>query len=191
MKTLIRLAFVLLIIGSNVFAQSEEITDYKKWRVEVEPGPFVLKGYAASVAYNLDPHFMIGLYSAASNVPEFAKSGFDGVGDTTNIRMPFEIALHFRYKIPAIKKWETNPVVGLITGYEYFDIEQPNMAKLRISTFLITSYLGMEIYLYKKMVYVNPQMRTVVYYGTKLSDDTRPERLNAYVLPQLSLGVRF
>lgn len=191
MKTLQFLLLFIVLGTTNAQAQLEESTDFKRWRGEVEPGYFFLRGYSAMVGYNLDPNFMIGLYSAASDVPEFAKAGFNFLGDSAEIRLPFQIALNFRYKIPAIKKWETNPVVGLVAGWEKFNIVNPGQDDLEISTFVFTSYLGMEIYLYKKMVYLLPQMRTVVYYGSKKSDESRAEELDSYILPQVSLGVRF
>ena len=41
------------------------------------------------------------------------------------------------------------------------------------------------------MLYVNPQLRGVYYFGSKSSDESRPEKIvGRYVLPQVSIGVR-
>lgn len=189
------LTFMSFFLLTSSFAQeSTETFKDRDFRIEIEPAPFLLKGYSIMLGYDItkDNSFSINLYSQAADVPEFAKAGFSGgVGDSTTVRMPFQLAINFRYKINAFKKWESNPVIGLITGWEYFNVSQPSdVEPLKISTIMATSYMGFEWYLYKRMLYLNPQMRMVVYYGTKKSDETRPERLEAYILPQISLGVK-
>lgn len=178
-------------------AQEDEEVKDRNFRIEVEPASFIYRGVAASVMYALteDNNFSLGLFGASLDIPDFTRPNmFNNVGDsdTSKARLGFQIALMARYKIPVFKKWESNPYIGFIGGWEYFDIEQPaTTGKVRLSTFVLTPYLGYEFYYFKQMLYVNPQIRTVFYAGKKTDDASRPESLKKFLLlPQVSLGIR-
>ncbi len=196
MKLKISLLISLSVLTTLSFSQDDEVKD-RNFRIEIEPASFIYKGFAGSVLYALteDNNFSIGLFGASLDIPDFTRPNmFDNVGnsDTSKARLGFQAALMARYKIPVFKKFESNPYVGFIGGWEYFDIEQPSFAeKLRLTTFVITPYIGYEIYYFKQMLYVNPQLRTVFYAGKKTSDALRPEALKKFLLlPQVSLGIR-
>jgi hypothetical protein len=197
MKKLISLSltFLLLTICSNALAQEESEEKDRDLRIELEPSSFFLRGIAGSVSYNLtkDNNLNMGLYAVTSDVPSFLKTSmFNNVYDTTDVRLGFQLALVTRYRLKLFKEWESNPYVGLIAGWEYFDIQQPSDPNpVRITTFIATPYAGYEFYFFKKMLYVNPQVRGVIYLGTESDAPTRPESLKAaWILPQISLGVR-
>lgn len=167
----------------------------KKFRLEIEPASFFLRGAAASLTYVIDEkkNCNLGVYLLSLDVPNFSKKGiFVNVQEETDVRIGFEFALMGKYKLNLFKNKESNPYIGFICGWEYFDIKQPNDTEsFRISTWIFTPYLSHEIYIYKQMVYVNPQLRGVLYFGTKHEFPNRDEQLsNSYLLPQLSLGVR-
>ncbi|MCH2233502.1 MAG: hypothetical protein MK078_04545 [Crocinitomicaceae bacterium] len=196
MKRIIFLTLVLTLSALSSKAQDAEASD-KKFRLEIEPASFAFRGFSGSLLYALTPDnsFSLGLYAASVNVPVFTRRNmFDNVGeDTSSVRLGFQAALMARYNINIFKNMESNPYVGLIFGWEYFDIDQPyNPETLRITTFIATPYVGYEFYFYKQMLFLNPQLRGVFYFGDKSSDASRPEQLTGgYLLPQLSLGVRF
>ncbi len=193
-RILSTLCFVFF-VGAYSVAQEQTIPrDDKDFRVELEPSSWFLKGFAASCTYNLTKwnDFNAGVYFASSEIPKWVQVDmFNNVGDTTNIRLGMEFALMARYKLNLFKKAESNPYVGIILGWEYFDIKQPNMEDLRITTGIATPYIGYEIYFYKQMLYLNPQLRGVYYFGSNSSDESRSEKIvGRYILPQLSLGIR-
>lgn len=182
------------LISTTIFAQIDTEKD-KDWKVEIEPLSIVYKGFGAQVLYNLTENNLlsIGLYGISIEVPDLLKPKmFDNVPKETSARLGFEIAAVLRYKIPLFEM-ESNPYVGAIIGWEYFDIQfDPAVEKLRISTMIATPYVGYEFYVYKKMFYINPQLRSVFYFNTSTSDDSRPEKLNDFfLLPTVSLGIRF
>jgi len=196
MKLKHSLLICLSVLSTFAFSQDDEVKD-RNFRIEIEPASFIYRGFAGSVMYALteDNNFSIGLFGASLDIPDFTRPNmFDNVGnsDTSKARLGFQAALMARYKIPVFKKFESNPYVGFIGGWEYFDIEQPSFTeKLRLTTFVITPYIGYEIYYFKQMLYVNPQLRSVFYAGKKTSDASRPEALKKFLLlPQISLGIR-
>lgn len=200
MKSLIQktlLCLTLITVSFWSISQDDSNTDVKDrdFRIEIEPSSFILKGVAGSVSYNLtqDNNLNMGLYAATTDVPYFlGQNMFDGIGDTTSNRLAFQIALMTRYRLRLFKDWESNPYVGLITGWEYFNLQQPSDPNpIRISTFLLTPYVGYEFYFFKQMLYINPQVRGVFYLGAKSDTPSRPEGLKwGLILPQISLGVR-
>ena len=190
--------FLLVFIGFlafSSFGQDQTVPRKDKdFRLELEPSSVLLRGFAASCTYNLTKWDDInaGVYFATSDIPGILKEDmFSDVDNTTDVRLGMEFALMTRFKLNMFKNKESNPYVGMILGWEYFDIKQPGQQKLRITTGIATPYIGYEIYFYKQMLYVNPQLRGVYYFGTKSDDSTRPETLVArYLLPQISLGIR-
>ena len=123
--------FFLFYVGSFSIAQEQTVPrDDKDFRVELEPSSLFLKGFAASCTYNLTKwnDFNAGIYFASSEIPKWVQVDmFNNVGDSTNIRLGMEFALMARYMLNLFKKRESNPYVGIILGWEYFDIKQPNM----------------------------------------------------------------
>lgn len=197
MKTTGKYLFLLVILTNcfSSFSQENKLPrEDKNFRLEMEPASVVLRGLAASLTYNVTQYddFNVGIYGASLDIPKWVQRNmFDNVGDTTNIRLGMEAAIMVRYKLNLLKHRESNPYVGMIAGWEYFDIKQPGMEKLRISTGIATPYIGFEFYVYKQMLYLNPQIRGVYYFGTKNSDETRAEQLHdCYLLPQVSIGIR-
>lgn len=202
MKNLIAASFVTLLVSMPSFAQDKEDTEVKDrdLKIEIEPASFFLKGAAGSVAYNItkDNAFSLGLYSASLDVPGWAKPYiFDNVyddinlEDTSDVRLGFELALMARYKFDLFKEWESDPYVGLIVGWEYFDVTPRGGTSVRLSTIVATPYIGYEFYFFKQMLYVNPQLRGVFYFGQQTSDSARPEAISSFfMLPQISLGIR-
>ena len=188
--------FFLLTNSFFGFSQETESKD-RNWRVEVEPASFALRGAAGSVMYTIteDNRISVGLYGASVDVPVFTRANmFENVGgDTSSVRLGMQIAVMARYKIELFKQYESNPYIGFIGGWEYFDISQPTYPNsVRLSTFVITPYLGYEFYFFKKMLYINPQIRSVFYLGAKTNDSNRPERMGKMLfLPQVSVGIRF
>lgn len=172
----------------------------KKFRLELEPASFFLNGAAASLYYVLDEkkNLNLGIYLLSCDVPDFSKQGvFDNVPEEADVRIGFEFAVTGKYKLNLFKNLESNPYVGFIFGWEYFDIKQPSDTEsFRLSTWIFTPYLSHEIYLYKQMLYLNPQLRGVLYFGQ--SDPMvngnpvmRDEKItNSYLLPQIGLGLR-
>lgn len=187
------LLFIVFFCG-NLEAQIDTEKD-KDWKIEIEPLSIVYKGFGGQILYNITKNnlFSAGLYAITLDVPDQLKPKmFDNVPKETFARLGFEIAAVVRYKIPVFEM-ESNPYVGAIIGWEYFDLQSDQAAeKLRISTMIATPYVGYEFYVYKKMFYINPQLRSVFYFNTSSSDDTRPEKLNNFfLLPTVSIGIRF
>ena len=190
------ISFLSICFSASFFCQESgfELSD-KKFRLEIEPATFFLNGAAASLSYAVDEkkNFNLGVYLLSCDVPNFSKEGvFVNVQDDTEVRIGFEFAVTGKYKLNLFKNKESNPFVGFILGWEYFDIKQPyDSESFRISTWIFTPYLGHEIYLYKQMVYLHPQLRGVLYFGSKHEFPSRPEQLSSsYLLPQIGLGVR-
>jgi hypothetical protein len=197
-------AFCLLIIfltsvgfhSGSAQAQEDVVKD-RNFKFELEPASFALRGFAGSVLYNItkDNKLALGIYGATLDVPVWSRpSIFENVGeDTSSVRLGMQIALMARYKLQLFDQWESNPYVGFIFGYEYFDVTQPsNPETVRLSTLVATPYVGYEFYFFKQMLFINPQLRAVFYAGQKTSDASRPEKIGSFfMLPQISLGVRF
>lgn len=189
--------FILSILIINPFySQDDEfqLSD-KKFRLELEPATIFLGGAGVSLTYVLDEkkNMNLGVYFLSCDVPNFSKKGvFENVEDETDVRIGFEFAVTGRHKINLFKKKESNPYIGFICGWEYFDLQQPaDTESFRISTWIFTPYLSHEIYIYKQMLYIHPQLRSVLYFGTKHEMPDRPEQLsNSFLLPQIGLGIR-
>jgi hypothetical protein len=187
--------FSILLINP-FFSQSNEfkLSD-KKFRLELEPATLFLGGAGVSLTYVLDEKkdLNLGVYFLSCDVPNFSKKGvFENVQDSTDVRIGFEFAVTGKYKLNLFKNKESNPYVGFICGWEYFDIQQPlDDESFRISTWIFTPYLSHEIYFYKQLLYIHPQLRGVLYFGTKHESPDRPEQLgNSFLLPQIGLGIR-
>lgn len=165
----------------------------RDWGIEIEPSSFILKGYGIQVTRNVtkDNRLSIGLYSAALDIPAWAKEGiFRNVTKETDLRLGFQLALVARYKFKIGQK-ESNPYIGFIAGWEYFDIAKPPLPNVRISTFVATPLIGYEIYFFKQMVYINPQLRGVFYLAPDSDQPNRTESIKPFfALPMLSLGIK-
>jgi len=188
---------MLTMIITSVFAQfnSEDLNvDDNKLRLEFEPGLFFNNGRSLNAMYTItaDNNLSAGVYLMASDVPEsFHNNMFENVLDLTHIRATKEFAFNFRYRFKLFRKMESNPYLGVILGWEEIKLTHPDLSDLRYTTFLLTPHLGYEVYLYKKMLYLNLQVRSVFYIGAEKSDKLRQETLKDYwVLPSLSVGLR-
>jgi len=185
---------MLLIFTTTQWVVGQEST--RKFRIEIEPAAFALKGVSGSILYNVSktPNLSLGLFGASVDVPIFTRATmFKNVGgDTSDVRLGFQAALMARYNLKLFKEMESNPYIGLIAGWEYFDIKQPyNPDPVRLTTYVLTPYFGYEFYFYKQMLFLNPQLRGVVYLGAKSDSPARTEKLSSFLfLPQISVGIR-
>ena len=163
-------------------------------KLETEPALYFNMGRSLLGSYSLtkDNNFSIGLYFMTTNVPEsFANRLLTNVSENTSVRVTQEYALNFRYIIRVFKNIESNPFVGLITGWENIRLQKDGTEKLDIGTFLVTPHIGYEFYVYKRMLFINPQFRTAFYFGGSKSDAARPEKIKPYmILPSITLGLR-
>jgi hypothetical protein len=145
--------------------------------------------------YNLtkNNNFGIGIYLFASDVPNIlANNMIKNFTDSSSMRVADEFSLNLRYRIKLGKNIESNPYVGIILGWESLNLQRTGYSDMTLSTFFATPHIGYEFYVYKKMLYLNPQIRMAFYLGDKSTDETRPETLKTYLLlPSLSMGVRF
>jgi hypothetical protein len=179
-----------------VQAQENVDTDHK-FRLEVEPYSFLARGVSGSLLYAFDKEskFSAGLYAASMDIPKWSYRGvFQNVNpDIADVRLGFQLSASFRYKLNVFKSWESNPYVGLMLGWQYFDVSQdPYTDAVRLSTLLVTPNLGYEFYFFKKRIYINPQVRAVFYAGQDSNDNSRPEVINSFfILPQIAGGIRF
>jgi len=193
----------LFVIACAIFlsteskAQSDDTKD-ANFKIEIEPISFALRGFGLSGIYALtkDNNLSAGIHVSTLDVPTgwTRKNMFDNVSvDSGTVRLGFHGALMLRYKFNLFKQYESNPYVGLIAGYEYFDVISPAYVdKVRLSTFVLTPYLGFEFYIFKQIIFVNPQIRSVVYVGSKTSNSLRPESMGSFFFwPQVSIGARF
>ena len=201
-KILLITVFTFYFFNPFLSQEKEFKLSDKKFRLELEPASFFLNGAAASLYYVLDEkkNLNLGIYLLSCDVPDFSKQGvFEGVNDNADVRIGFEFAVTGKYKLNLFKNLESNPYIGFIFGWEYFDIQQKeplNTEKFRISTWIFTPYLSHEIYLYKQMLYLNPQLRGVLYFGQSAPtvdgiSVVRNEKITkSYLLPQIGLGLR-
>ena len=185
---------LLLIFTTTQWVSGQEST--RKFRIEIEPAAFALRGVSGSILYNVSkaPNLSLGLFGASVDVPIFTRANmFENVGgDTSDVRLGFQAALMARYNMKLFKEMESNPYVGLIAGWEYFDIKQPyHPDPVRLTTYILTPYLGYEFYFYKQLLFLNLQLRGVVYLGAKSDTPARKEALSTFLfLPQVSIGIR-
>src|SRR4051812_31648685 len=106
MKQLIVCVLLCCSIIFSKTACSQEITkdDTKKdkdWGVEIEPSSFALHGYSLQINRNItkDNCLNIGLYTAALDIPLWAKKGmFRNLHDSADARLGFQAAFVVRYK---------------------------------------------------------------------------------------------
>ena len=199
MKQLIVCALLCcLLIFSKSACSQEVIRDLavrdKDWGIELEPSNYVLRGYSIQINRNItkDNCLNIGVYSAALDVPLWAKKGmFLNLQDDADVRLGFQAALVVRYKFKIGQK-ESRPYVGLIGGWEYFDISHSTLPDMRITTFIATPYVGYEIYYFKQLLYINPQLRGVIFVDPQNNRPGRAETMKtAFLLPAFSLGIKF
>jgi hypothetical protein len=182
-----------ILLISSAFGQVN--VDDNRLKIETEPFLIFNKGLSLNVMYNLtkNNNFGIGIYLFASDVPNIlANNMVNNFTDSSSMRVADEFSINLRYRIKLGKNIESNPYVGIILGWESLDLQRSGYSDMTISTFFATPHIGYEFYVYKKMFYLNPQLRMAFYLGDKSSDKTRPESLNTYLLlPSLSMGVRF
>ena len=195
MKT--QLITMLLFFGTCpfLFGQIERPNvSENRLKLESEPALYFNMGRSLLGSYNItkDNNFSIGLYFMTTNVPEsFANRLLTDVAENTSVRVTQEYALNFRYIFRIFKNIESNPYVGLIAGWENIRLEKEGTETLDIGTLLMTPHIGYEFYVYKRMLFINPQFRTAFYFGGSKSDESRPEKINKYmILPSISLGLR-
>ncbi len=195
MKLNVTFLFLFFILGLSAFKSSAQ-DQTKKFRIEIEPAAFTLRGVSGSILYNVSktPNLSLGLFGASVDVPLFTRANmFENVGgDTSDVRLGFQIALMARYNLKLFKEMESNPYIGLIAGWEYFDIKQPyHPDPVRLTTYVFTPYIGYEFYFYKQMLFLNPQLRGVLYLGAQSDAPARKEALSSFLfLPQVSIGIR-
>ena len=187
----------ILIINTLIISSAFGQVNVDDNRLKIETEPFLIfnKGLSLNVMYNLtkNNNFGIGIYLFASDVPNIlANNMIKNFTDSSSMRVADEFSINLRYRIKLGKNIESNPYVGIILGWESLDLQRSGYSNMTISTFFATPHIGYEFYVYKKMFYLNPQLRMAFYLGDKSSDKTRPESLNTYLLlPSLSMGVRF
>jgi len=178
----------------GTFSAVGQDVEENKLKLEVEPGLYFNSGRSILGMYNVtkDNNLGIGLYLMTTNIPEQIYSNMlTNVSDSTTVSVSTEVALNVRYRFKLSKNMESNPYVGMILGWENIWLRKDGMEDLNISTMLITPHVGYEFYLYKKMLYVNPQIRYVLYMGTSYDVSNRPEKLNSSAfVPSVSLGFR-
>lgn len=193
MKSVVKLLICFFAFVNSVFAQEASPAKTRNWAIEVEPSSFVLKGYGVMISRDVtkDNLFSVGLYSASLNVPGWARNNmFSGVSKDATARVGFQIALTARYKFK-LSEIPTNPYVGVVGGWEYFDIKEPLLAKTSVSAIVLTPYVGYEIYFFKQFLYINPQLRGVCYVSPQNSSAGRTETMKPFfLLPMVSLGVK-
>ena len=198
MKTNLSL-FIKSILISNILLISSAFgqvnVDDNRLKIETEPFLIFNKGLSLNVMYNLtkNNNFGIGIYLFASDVPNIlANNMINNFTDSSSMRVADEFSLNLRYRIKLGKNIESNPYVGIILGWESLNLQRTGYSDITLSTFFATPHIGYEFYVYKKMLYLNPQIRMAFYLGDKSTDETRPETLNTYLLlPSLSMGLRF
>ena len=187
----------ILIINTLIISSAFGQVNVDDNRLKIETEPFLIfnKGLSLNVMYNLtkNNNFGIGIYLFASDVPNILSNNMiKNFTDSSSMRVADEFSLNLRYRIKLGKNIESNPYVGIILGWESLNLQRTGYSDMTLSTFFATPHIGYEFYVYKKMFYLNPQLRMAFYLGDKSSDKTRPESLNTYLLlPSLSMGVRF
>lgn len=194
MKKLSLLLSMIIIFSMNSIAQEDNSKKDRDWLIETEPGAFILKGFHINVGRNItkDNKLNLSLFGMATDVPQTLKERmFTNTVASDNLRLGFQISANIRYKIEIFKEKESNPYVGVIAGWEYFNLTNSLKQDLRTDVYVLTPYVGHLIYFYKQMLYVNPQLRGVIYIDPTYSDASRPEKLNDFLLlPQISVGIR-
>jgi len=185
---------LLQTLSMNSFAQSDTAKPAGAWRVEVEPSAFIGRGYSvlASRAVCAKRNLSLGLYFFSIQLPTKMNARiFDHVDDSSTVHLSFELAASARYHF----SWNgraSGPYVGLFLGYETFKITRPSRADLNTTNMFCTPQIGYEFYYYRKLLYINPSIRTVFEFSKTTDDAARLEEIKDFVLlPSISLGVRF
>ena len=198
MKTNFNLLIKSFLIINTLFissAYSQDDVEANRLKIESEPFLIFNNGQSLNLMYNVtkDNNFGVGIYLFTSDIPNaVGENMIFNFTDSTSAQVSDEFAITLRYRIKLGKNIESNPYVGLILGWESLSLHRTGVSDMTLSTFFVTPHIGYELYVYKKMLYLNPQIRTAFFLGDKSSDETRPESLNSYhILPSLSLGIRF
>ena len=194
MKRLYILSTTLFLISSLLYAQNDNGAD-KDWLIETEPSAFILNGFHLMVGKNItaDNKLLLSAFVTATDVGETLRENiYSNTDDSYKLRLGLQTSLNLRYKIELFKEKASNPYVGLIAGWEYFTLKNPTKQDLRTDVFLFTPYVGHTVFVYKQMIYLNPQLRAVLYVNPTNDIENRTEKVNTSILlPQVSLGVRF
>lgn len=191
-----KILFSLLTLLFAIAGFSQE-TPARRFRVEIEPNSFFQRGLSGSLFYTIDKKelWSVGVYSAALDLPNWTLERiFRGVEkEFSTARLGFQASASLRYKIKVFCAYESNPYVGLMLGWQYFNVnQQPFVDPVRLSTFLITPNVGYEFYLYNRQLYINPQVRFVFYAGQDTDAPWRPESVGSFfLLPQAIIGFKF
>jgi hypothetical protein len=186
--------FIVCFFVSAGAQESADVVKDRNWRIEAEPGSFVLRGFNLHVSRNVtrDNNLNIGFYFLSLDIPSRIQKGmFENIYTNADVRLGFEAAFVARYKFPLWKDHETNPYLGVIAGWEYFDIKHANLPDVRITTWVFTPFVGYEIYVFRKMVFINPQLRGVIYLSEHSEPMSGPGNMEPFfLLPAVSVGVR-
>lgn len=191
------------VISVLVFSQTETTVDayQKPFRIAIEPTNFVAQGFSLFASYGItkDRNLHVGLYTLKSTLPDFLKTKiFNNVTSEDKIKLTFELATTFRYKIPYNLKGESNPYIGVFVGWEKFEHTDATTQQLTsMSNFFITPQIGYEIYIFRQMIYLDPGVRLVYEFGRKSdysnpsdTGDPGPEITNFVFLPSIAIGIR-
>lgn len=193
MKNVTFILLVVLLTGtaSDAFAQKDSS---KVFRIEIEPAQFLLKGYSFILGSDLTKNDDISasIYLMGLDIPRsFEENQFLNLTDSSDAIQVVEVAGILRYKFNLSKKWKSDPYVGLIIGWEMFRFEPIGGQDLYLSTWFVTPHIGYELFVLKKTLYLNPQIRYVLYFGEKKSTDKRAETLSTGMfLPSIAIGVK-
>lgn len=191
---LLSMSIIFLSCGL-MYSQSSTTEKERDWRFEIEPSSYIFNGFSLHIGRNLtkDNKLSTAFYALATDVPNALQQRiFENTGDDHDVRVGLQLTLNTRYILELLKDRESNPYLGLVTGWEYFTLNAPNQDELRVDVLLLTPYLGWEIYLYKDILYLNPQIRSVIYLNPTYSTENREESINpVFLLPQVSIGARF
>lgn len=203
MKRIKIICIILLIISTQSYSQIDSVSDKidRPFRIELEPSSYIVKGWSLLGSYGItkDRNLHVGLYTMASVLPPgFNISMFNNATREDEIRLTFELASTFRYKIPYALNNESNPYIGLFFGWETFRHTNANNGDItKMSNFFLTPQIGYEIYIFRQMVYLNPSVRVVYEFGRESDynnpqnpDDVGPIIQNWLWLPSFSIGVR-
>jgi len=189
--------FLLFCALAAPFLGWSQRSDMRRIRVELEPNSFFQRGVSGSLHCTIDNNglWSLGVYSASLDLPKWTLDRvFSDVDkELSSARLGFQASASLRYKIKLFCAYESNPYVGLMLGWQYFDVsQQPFVDPVRLSTWLITPNLGYEFYLYNRQLYLNPQLRFVFYAGQDTNTPLRPEAVGKiFVLPQAIIGFKF
>ena len=193
MKRLFFSLFLLSLLDSGLAQENK----YRRFRLEIEPNSFFQRGVSGSVFYTIDKKglWSVGAYSASFDLPKWTLDRiFTNVDkELSSARLGFQASASLRRKIKVFCAYESNPYLGIMLGWQYFDvIQQPLPDPVRLSTFLITPNVGYEFYLYNRQLYINPQVRFVFYAGQESDTPLRTEAVGSFfLLPQAIVGFKF